>query len=173
MSSRAVSKHTRTNKRKEHFLTNPKLKQGIEYSGIEKKCKFNFDYFDDTQNAGQSFRDWQDEAIKSPESATTLAKLMHKLKDYSAKSLDDWKREDHLAFYDKFPQHSEFQYPHHVPEGVQWGRFRLSGKVRLVGFRLKKDNLPKDNPSKYDMNTFYVVFLDKEHLFYPWVPANT
>jgi hypothetical protein len=61
VSSRALSKHTRINQRKDNFINSPKLKQGVDHSGIEKKCKFNFDYFDDTQHAGQSFRDWQDE----------------------------------------------------------------------------------------------------------------
>jgi len=64
---------------------------------------------------------------------------------------------------------SLFTHPHYVPADAHWARFRLGNKVRLVGFVISKDaikSLTEDEQKKYDHNTFYVVFLDREHKFY-------
>ncbi len=54
--------------------------------------------------------------------------------------------------------------PPHVPSDVDWARFRLDGKKRLIGFTIPKSHCRQD--SRLDDNTFYIVFLDLEHNFY-------
>ena len=134
---------------------------------LTKRCKFNFSYFDASQKVGQKFHEWNHKQ---------LADLFGKLKDYTTKPLDSWGRErvgktglTVLAIYGKFPNKSEFVCPAHVPHQVQWARFRLGYKLRLIGFivpgEFHKTVHPKTNEI-FDKNTFYVVFLDQDHKFY-------
>lgn len=69
-----------------------------------------------------------------------------------------------LEVYGAFPRRSEFKHPHHVPSDVDWARFHLDGKKRLIGFTIPKDLCSIHQ--RFDGNTFYVVFLDLEHKFY-------
>lgn len=74
-----------------------------------------------------------------------------------------------LEYYGDFPDNSDFKHPKHVPADAHWARFRLGNKVRLVGFVISKDalkNMPEEEQEKFCHNTFYVVFLDKDHKFY-------
>jgi hypothetical protein len=106
-----------------------------------------------------------------------LAKLLGKLKDYSAEPLKHWmaqpvgKSGTVLAIYGGFPSRSDFTNPKHVPHQAQWGRFRLEHSVRLVGFVLPANYRDTKHPKHlcgetFDCNTFYVVFLDANHVFY-------
>jgi len=66
-----------------------------------------------------------------------------------------------LEKYGAFSRISAFSHPKHVPHQASWARFRLESSVRLIGFMI-----PEDYSSKFDRNTFYIVFLDKNHTFY-------
>ena len=157
------------NKRKTTFLDNLSKLPSIFDAGndLTKRCKFNFSYFDASQDAGQQFCDW---------SQKQLVDLFGKLKDYTTKPLESWCRErvgktglTVLAIYGQFPNKSEFIHPAHVPHQVQWARFRLGYKLRLIGFivpgEFHKQVHPESN-EMFDKNTFYVVFLDQNHKFY-------
>lgn len=156
------------NSRKKSFL------QSIPVSSIENdsdntacKMKFNFSYFDVTQEAGQDFSDWTNEQ---------LLKLLNKLQEYSGNSISHWTREsigkgrNHvLEIYGSFPRKSEFKQPKHVPHQALWSRFRLESSVRLIGFILPEEFNGKEQRKSgffFCSNTFYIVFLDKDHLFY-------
>lgn len=154
------------NQAKDKFLASiPKTSLDNNDDKLTIKCKFNFAYFT-VQPAGQSFEDWTN---------LQLIKLQDSLKNYCEFSLDHWTKQavgksgTVLAIYGKFPDNSDFTIPAHVPHQAQWGRFRLSLAVRLVGFVLPKEYHKKVHPCTnelYDCNTFYVVFLDSEHRFY-------
>jgi hypothetical protein len=134
---------------------------------IAKKCKINFSYFCKSQDAGQDFKDWTNDQ---------LIKLLDKMVQYTAKPLIHWEREPvgkgkgHvLEIYSNFPKKSDFIYPKHVPHQALWGRFRLESSVRLIGFTIPEGlNRSEQHTSGYYFcsNTFYVVFLDKNHVFY-------
>ncbi|MDU8571810.1 hypothetical protein RYA98_05645 [Pseudomonas syringae] len=137
----------------------------IETCGILKFMKFNFKFFDAEQEYGSSFDDLSEEEAK---------KLLKKLVSFSGKSLNEWRTENAggngltvYARYGDFPKPSGFKHPTHVPHDALWGRFRLGNKYRLVGFVIT-DVLHGTfrEGSCYDKNTFYVVFIDKEHNFY-------
>ena len=79
------------------------------------------------------------------------------------------KRQHILEIYDRYPAKSEFIEPKTVPHQARWARFRLEGKVRLIGFVLPNDYDGQEHVGtkrRFDCNTFYVVFLDQNHLFY-------
>ncbi|MDP8210385.1 MAG: hypothetical protein RAO94_13795 [Candidatus Stygibacter australis] len=134
---------------------------------IASRCKFNFSFMDFSQSAGQNFEAWKEDK---------LVKLMNKLHDYCMKPLDYWKNQRvgsgglHVfEIYDKFPVHSDFIHPKHVPHEVLWARFRLESKTRLIDFVIPKEYRNKEQGNsgyRFDCNTFYIVFLDKDHRFY-------
>ena len=74
------------NQRQESFLAQlgefPSLED--ENDKLTRRCKFNFSYFDASQEAGQDFKDWNYQQ---------LCKLLDKLKDYSKESLDYWRNQ--------------------------------------------------------------------------------
>lgn len=138
----------------------------LEASNIESRCKFNFSFFDDTQLHGSSLSALEPGA---------LASIMEKVKSYSNNDLNYWRNQrcgskglKILADYERFPPGSSFLHPKFVPHDVTWSRFRMENLSRLIGFTIPGD-LKKINPGKfqYDTNTFYVVFIDLEHNFYP------
>ena len=131
------------------------------------RSKFNFSYFDSSQDCGQNFHDL---SIKQ------LCDLLIKLKNYTTKPLGYWMNQRAgsgslkiLEIYGGFPKISDFTRPKHVPHQAQWGRFRLGSKFRLAGF-LVPSELHKTPHVKtlelFDKNTFYIVFLDRDHRFY-------
>jgi hypothetical protein len=154
------------NKRKGRFLeTIPLASIEVHDDTLTKRCKFNFSYFL-KQAAGQSFDEWDH---------GQLIKLLCKLKDYSVESLNHWKKQPigkksgHvLEIYGGFPKTSDFILPKHVPHQAEWGRFRLESAVRLVGFVVPSSYANKLHScgERFDCNTFYVVFLDMNHVFY-------
>ncbi len=57
-----------------------------------------------------------------------------------------------------------------VPKEVTWARFHITGTCVLAGFVIPPDwhgESPDDRDLTFDKNTFYVVFLDQNHDFFP------
>ena len=130
-----------------------------EVHSLSVKCKFNFAYFD-AQKAGQAIQDWTEAEVKN---------LFEKLRHYSKESLIGLSKQEDFVNYKNFPKKSDFKHPKHVPNDVEWARFRLAAKVRLVGFIVPAHLHGKQHKTTggvFDKNTFYVVFLDREHRFY-------
>lgn len=162
------------NRKKAEFL-NQLPTSTIEDCDIVRRCKFNFSFFTDDQPAAQSFADWND-----GHGPSSLQGLIESLRSFSKEPLSYWKnqqsgRQNILEVYGDFPdsKKTDFVHPPSVPHDVQWARFRLAARVRLIGFVLpieyhNKGTSCKDKNIEYliDSNTFYVVFLDKEHKFY-------
>lgn len=134
---------------------------------LSLRCKFNFHYFSPT-NGGQDFTEWSD---------LELTKLFSKLKFYSENSLDYWCNQktagsgNVLEIYGSFPISSKtkFKEPKHIPIEAKWARFRLESKVRIIGFVISSsdnDKVHTKTSYRFDKNTFYLVFLDREHEFY-------
>ncbi|MEX3238543.1 hypothetical protein [Serratia quinivorans] len=161
-----MRKNTFGNKKKIEFLK-VLPDSTIEGGDLSGRCKFNFSYFDANQAAGQDFPVW---------SHGELIKLLEKIKHYTNHPLEYWRTErcgsgglTIYANYKKFPKKSGFSHPKHVPHDVEWARFRLENIVRLVGFVIPSklhQTYDEKTGFHYDSNTFYVVFLDKEHKFY-------
>lgn len=150
------------------FFRLPTTSIESEKDNLTEKCKFNFHYMDFSQ-AGQTFQDWED--------GKQLAKLLDKLKNYCEKPLKHWqyqkigsgkKRGNILEIYGKFPNKSDFNHPKHVPHEALWARFRLEWDARLIGFVIPYEYHGRHHgrtKEYYDCNTFYLVFLDKDHKF--------
>ncbi|WP_055128226.1 hypothetical protein [Pseudomonas mediterranea] len=159
-----MSKFSKNTKKKGFIERFPQT--SLETSDIESRCKFNFSFFDDTQLHGSSLNGLE---------PGVLASIMEKVKSYSCNDLNYWRNQrcgskglKILADYDTFPPNSRFLHPKFVPHDVTWSRFRMENLSRLIGFTIPGD-MKKTRPGKflYDTNTFYVVFIDLEHNFYP------
>jgi len=155
------------NSRKASFLESiPQISLNARENNLAERCKFNFSYFVNSDRAGQDFDDWTKEE---------LVKLMNKLKDYSQFPLTHWKTQKvgkypvFVNYGSAFPTNTDFTEPTHIPIEVEWCRIHLENKPRLIGFVVPDsyhDDIQEGNSFKFDKNTFYVVFLDKEHKFY-------
>lgn len=149
------------NSRTKSFLGSiPIASLDIDTNDLTKRCKFNFSYMDFSQSAGQKFND----------SAWNLVKLLDRVHYFSKEPLKYWKSQYTFVVYGDFPAKSHFTHPRHVPHQVEWARFRLASKIRLAGFIIPAENdgeFHKETGYRFDCNTFYVVFLDKDHKFYP------
>jgi hypothetical protein len=154
------------NSKKEKFLKQFPLPSLTDNnSNIGNRSKFNFSYFVNSDPAGQDFKDW---------SHNDLIKLMAKLKEYSRLSLSELKNQkigsgkhksNIFVVYGGFPKNSEFKEPKHIPVDVEWARIRLEQDDRLIGFVIPEE-IGKVPEYGLDLNTFYLVFLDKYHRFY-------
>jgi hypothetical protein len=154
----------RKNSRKERFLKRlPETTIMIEHvtDKFQDHLSFSFQFFDNSQEAGQDFRDWDH---------AQLYKLLDKLKEYCKNPLSHWLRmrigrsNNHvLEIYKNFHHKSDFSHPTHIPCDVEWARFRLEGDMRLIGFLVNKEICERDLIAP---NIFYVVFLDENHKFY-------
>ena len=153
---------SRKNPLKESFLSKlPETLTENVKGKFQDHLSFNFQFFDNSQEAGQDFRDWEHEH---------LYKLMDKLKQYCNNPPTYWMQmpigggKNHvLEIYKKFPVKSDFIHPKFVPIDADWARFRLEGDMRLIGFFVNKEICSRITLSP---NIFYVVFLDAFHKFY-------
>ncbi|MFZ3618271.1 hypothetical protein ACOYA6_03400 [Leclercia barmai] len=135
---------------------------------LSSRSKFNFSYFDKSQKHSGQISDWSKEII---------CDFFEKLIDYSSKSLGQLqqigigkRRHGLLSLYDSFPKNSGFVQPKSIPHQVRWGRFRLDQNKRLIGFVIPDEYhglIHKGTGIVYDKNTFYIVFIDNDHAFYP------
>ncbi|WP_139058335.1 hypothetical protein [Shewanella sp. HN-41] len=163
-----------TNKKKDAFLTS-RPTSGLETSNAASRCSFNFSYFS-PDKGGQCWEEWS-----NSKGANSLESLMNKLTCYTESPLSYWESQrvgagglKVLEFYASFPKHSKFKQPPSVPHDVRWGRFRMTSKVRLAGFVVPTSLDGKKNSEGilFNSNIFYVVFLDKDHEFWPTGEAD-
>lgn len=147
-----------SNKQREHSLQQRNEELEKEEANILllkeslKNITFNFKYFTHGNNYGEDFKDWTHEQ---------LVELLNKMVEYSKKTIIEWDNEKNIfsSYLDKNKCKFGFKLPDNVPkQKIQWARFRLKSKIRLVGFFT---NIVECN------NVFFVVFLDKDHRFYP------
>jgi len=116
----------------------PQLKR----EDLEGLISFNFKQLDFSQ--GQNFRDWQKDDLLIP--------MLDTMRSYSSMKLSSafGKR---FKTYDTFPEKSVFKHPKNVPPDAAWASMHIKGQECIAGHILG--------------DVFFVVFLDKEHEFYP------
>lgn len=107
-------------------------------------------HFDNNQ--GQKFVEWDSEHI--------LADALETIKGYSSQPPSK-QFNDRFKIYGGFPPSDKtiFKHPKHVPADAKWTSMHVSGKRCLIGHLVK--------------NTFFLVFLDKEHEFWKSELKNT
>jgi hypothetical protein len=129
-------------KNKSNYTNGLKGKSSLVIPVKPREIVFSFKDFDHTQ--GQTFIQW--------EQASLLSEMMNKLKEYSRKTRMEAVKAG-LREYGIFPENSEFKKPHHITEDAIWASLHIQGKECVIGHLID--------------NIFYVVFLDREHKFWP------
>lgn len=114
----------------------------------------NFKDFDHIQcPPGQTYEEWQKNG--------RLADLMKKFEQVCQMTRPEAIAQKVLKIYGDFPEHGDFYKPQHIQGKVEWGTIQRIGgqKPRLAGYIIDF--------------TFYPVFLDEEHRFYPSEKKHT
>jgi hypothetical protein len=136
-------------------------------------CKFNFHYLCKNGHKCADPTYWEANKLFSSH--------FDKLKDYSNYSLAQLMQRDigkgskilkYLQDKTKQPEHAELHMPINIPSMAKWAEIRFGGAQRLIGFifpgELHGKKLPGiDSKFTIDRNTFYVVFFDGDHKFWP------
>lgn len=115
-----------------------------------------------------SFKDLvENQPIDSPESLALwhdnnlLRPLINRLNDLSKLTRHEAEKQQQIKIYGEIPQKSHFTHPEHVAENVDWGVIKaVGGQKRVVAGYIME-------------NTFYIVFLDSEHKFWPTEKKHT
>lgn len=124
------------------------------------KVLLSFEDLDIVQ--GQTLKQWSDAGIllKLIEVTAVLNKLTFS-QAITQSLIAEYNVNDNTKFSaDGMPKDSEWKYPINLKqERVKWCKIRLGSTRRVIGFMKE--------------NVFHVVFLDKNHKFYPSEPNNT
>ena len=142
----------RENRKKKERLK--KLEESYAFFEDRRKhVAFSFQFLTVGENAGQSFEDWNKEGI--------ILDLNNKLREFSKKTKKELLSDKSLAIYGEYPTNPKFAYPLSIPrnDSVQWARLSLTGARRIAGFF--------SSGADRESDIFNIVFLDKEHDFYP------
>lgn len=109
--------------------------------------KFNFKDLDSVQcPPGQTAEEWQEEGL--------LSALVEKLKNLSGMTLSEALQQQQIKIYGTFPPKSDFRPSKYLDGKVKWSVImRVKGqKCRVAGY--------------VEGNTFFIVFIDRDHKFY-------
>jgi hypothetical protein len=120
-----------------------------------KLITVNFKDIDFTQPKGneQTFDTWSNDGLLVP--------LLERIRQLTKLTRDEAEKQQIIKVYGDIPDHSDFTRPKHVDENASWAVLKgIGGQVStLAGYIVE--------------NTFYAVFLDKEHRFWPTEKKNT
>lgn len=115
--------------------------------GVSPKVVFSLKDIDKNQiPPGQTYEEWANEGL--------LAYLFEKLEYISQKTMAEAIQEGYIKVYDEFPPRSDFKHPKYIAPDVKWAVIMniKKQKIRVAGHIID--------------NVFYIVFLDKGHVFY-------
>lgn len=121
--------------------------------GLNKPRKLVFGLSMLDANQGQSYEDWEEYKV--------LSKALSRIQGLCSMTANEAKQQQIIKEYGSdIPEGSSFEKPKHIPDDVNWASIRIQGKERIIGY-LEENYI------------FQVVFLDKEHSFYPSKKKNT
>ncbi len=135
-----------------NFRRKSKFLETID-TGLEKIQFLVFSLRDLDRVQGEHFENWEENQI--------LAKALNRIHGFCRMTLKQAINEKLIKIYGKgMPKNSKYCHPNHVHDDVQWASIRIQGKERIIGY--VEHNF-----------IFQIVFMDKEHLFYPSEKKHT
>ncbi len=125
----------------------------IKQQGLEKSNLLVFGLKNLDRSQGQNFENWEINIL--------LSKALERISGLCSMTLQQAISSQIIKIYGKgIPPKSDFYLPNHLPEDTEWASIRIQGKERIIGF-IEQGFI------------FQIVFLDKEHLFYPSKKKHT
>lgn len=103
---------------------------------------FNFAHLDQTQ--GQTLAAWEKDGL--------LSQMLTRFRDHGTKQIAQCFSKTFKS-YKSYPPESDFSPPAYVPQDAIWASMHLCNRVCVGGHIVR--------------NIFFVVFLDKDHRFWP------
>jgi hypothetical protein len=124
----------------------PNILANVSSRKYDGKINFSFSDLDVSQHHQEDFKSWDKENL--------LLNLLNRIKDITCLDIEEAKRQNIIKVYPSFPPNNKTQYkvPSYLNEQLQWCVAHIQGKEVIAGHIIE--------------NTFYVVFLDKEHHFW-------
>ncbi len=148
-----MGKSNKNKKRTRASLTRKSKGLEIKKEGLNDPPKLVFGFSMLDINQGQNYKDWEESEI--------LSKALLRIQGLCSMTAKEAKQQQIIKEYgNEIPKGSDFERPKHIPEDIKWASIRIQGKERIIGYL--EDNY-----------IFQVVFLDKEHSFYPSKKKNT
>lgn len=141
------------NKHIKKKLQRSKASVDLRTEGLKrsKLLVFSLKNLDRTQ--GQKCNDWEAEQL--------LSKALERVQGLCSMTVHEAIDSQILKIYgNALPKDSNFSWPKHIPDDIEWARIAIQGQERIIGY------------IEYD-HIFQVVFLDKNHEFYPSKKKNT
>lgn len=109
---------------------------------------FSFRHFDQTQpkNDVQTIALWVEQGL--------ISDLIRRLQELSGLTRAEAEQQKQIKIYGGFPERSDFEIPRYITHDVEWGIIKkVGGQMSGVAGYIMDD-------------TFYIVFLDKNHRFW-------
>jgi len=127
-------------------------KQGTREAKGAKQRKITFSFIKYYKGEGQSYEEW--------DSCGLLAELLKMFQHVGNHSPVEARQQKLIKEYKEFPPHSEFKHPKHIGY-VTWAVMHVTATSKEVVVGYIEDDV------------FYIIFLDKEHKFWPTELKNT
>ena len=131
----------------------PNILSDLSKRDYNKKINFSFQDLDVTQHNKEDFKTWEENNL--------LLKLINRIKDMTCLDIEEAKQQKIIKVYPHFPtsKSTKYKVPSYLNEQLQWCVAHIQGKEVIAGHLIE--------------NTFYIVFLDKEHHFWISNKKNT
>ncbi|WP_308005326.1 hypothetical protein [uncultured Chryseobacterium sp.] len=112
----------------------------------KRKLHFSLEFLIDNTGEGQTFAEWQE--------LGHIAEMLEMMRHLSKFTCEEALQDGSIKQYKKWPINSKFKEPKYLPN-KNWGSMHITKKSKEVVAGFLEDNV------------FHIVFLDKDHLFYP------
>jgi len=114
-----------------------------DYNG---RINFSFSDLDISQHNKEDFQTWERDNL--------LLILLNRIKEITCLDIEEAKKQKIIKIYPHFPPSNKTKYkiPQYLNRELQWCVAHIQGKEVIAGHLIE--------------NTFYIVFLDKEHHFW-------
>jgi hypothetical protein len=128
--------------------------QGNRNAKVKKQRCITFSLSKQIQGEGETIEQWSEQGL--------LETLMLRMKYVGQLTIYEAKQNKYVKEYHKvdFPENSKFSEPKHV-QNVTWAVMHITDKSKEVVAGYIEDDV------------FYIIFLDKEHAFWPTTLKNT
>lgn len=148
-----MGKKNKDSRQKKSDLQRKKGNKDLRLGGNNRPMNLVFSLAQLDKQQGQDYEDWEEHKL--------LSKALKRIQGICSMTYHEAVQSEMISIYSKkMPPKTEFDRPKHIPEDVTWASIRIQGQERIIGY-IENGYI------------FQVIFLDKEHKFYPSEKKNT
>lgn len=148
-----MGKNNKNKKQRRADLQRKKGTKELRSGGVDRPLNLVFSLAQLDKQQGQDYEDWEEHKL--------LSKALKRVQGICSMTYHEAVQSEMISIYtNEMPPKTEFERPKHIPEDAVWASLRIQGQERIIGY-IENGYI------------FQVVFLDKEHKFYPSEKKNT